>query len=127
MPKCFEYTYVFVLGWAWVYLDFGGWGGEGREQISCESLQKFCIGHPPFTRQIYSHHREWKSLLVMQGATSVREDKMPGHSKPSKAQAHLKTSENRRAVQDTTMKKQKKSLGSMLFFTMLPEKCFNAG
>lgn len=111
------HSFCFCFG-----LGLGFLGGGG--QISCKPLQKFCIEHPPFTRQIYSHHKEWKSLLVMQRGMSTREDKMPGHRlhySPSKAQVKsrgtgLKISENRRAVQDTTMKKEKESLGGDALF-----------
>jgi len=116
MATCFEHSCPSLqfLFWAGFFWRSG--------QISCESLQKFCIEHPPFTRQIYSHHKEWKSLLIMQShvckkrQTAWPQLMLQPQQITGRVQRHLKALANRRAVQDTARKKQEKSLGSNVLF-----------
>lgn len=93
---------ISIPGLFWGSLGINGW-------ISCKSLQKLYIEHSPFSRQVDSSH-----LLITFRVPHLDEERpsswpkvtLQSQHSAGEVQRHTKSSENRRAVLDTSGKKQ---------------------
>lgn len=94
-------------------------GGIDFMQVSAEILYSTSPFHQP---NIFTPQRMEKSASYAESHVCKRRQSswpqvtLQSQQSTGEVQRHLKTSENRRAVQDTTRKKQKKSLRSNALF-----------